>query len=270
MAKTKTSALPAERAAQRLFEAHERRERFGPLPSELAPRSAAEAYAIQDCYVALRAEKLGAIAGYKIALSSPEMQRFVGVDAPQAGVMLSSQLKRTPARVHAADYVHLIVEFEIAFEIGADLPAANAPYSAKSVAPFVQSVMPAIELADDRNADYAALARHPLELIADNGWNEGAVLGAPLQDWRSLELGEARGVARINGDVVGEGVGAAAMGHPLEALAWIANHLAADRRGLVFRDVVITGSMITTKGARRGDLVQFTVEQLGEVELRVD
>ena len=79
-----------------------------------------------------------------------------------------------------------------------------------------------------------------------------------------------RGVATINGRVVGEGVGAAAMGHPLEAVTWIANHLAAHGRGLVFRDVVITGSIITTKTVETGDLVRFSVAELGDVELRVD
>ena len=130
--------------------------------------------------------------------------------------------------------------------------------------------MPAIELADDRHADYGQLAQHPLELIADNGWNEGAVLGVPVTKWSKLDLGAVRGVATINGKVVGEGVGAAALGHPLEALAWIANHLAAHGRGLVFRDVVITGSIITTKTVQAGDLVKFSVEHLGDVELRVD
>src|SRR5437879_7594178 len=109
-------------AAQRLFDAHRRRESFAPLPAELAPRSAEEAYAIQDSFVALRAEQLGAIAGYKIALSSKEMQKFVGVNEPQAGVMLESTLRRTPAKLRAMDYVHLIVEFEIAVQMAADLP----------------------------------------------------------------------------------------------------------------------------------------------------
>ena len=259
-----------KRAAQRLFEAHQRREPFSPLPPELAPRDAEQAYAIQDGFVALRAEQLGAVAGYKIALSSTEMQRFVGVSEPQAGVMLESTLHRTPARVRAMDYVHLIVEFEIAVQMAADLPVADAPYSRGSVAPYIGAVMPAIELADDRHADYTQLARHPFELIADNGWNEGAVLGAPIERWQGIDLGAVRGVATINGKVVGEGLGAAAMGHPLEALAWIANHLAAHGRGLVFRDVVITGSVITTKTVQPGDLVKFSVAGLGEAELRVD
>src|SRR5207249_11624238 len=86
------------------------------------------AYAIQGGFVALRAKELGGIAGYKIALATAEMQRFVGVDAPQAGAMLEFTLHRTPARVRAADYLHLIVEFEIAVEIAEDLPVADAPF----------------------------------------------------------------------------------------------------------------------------------------------
>ena len=270
MRKPKPATSAALAAARRLFEAHQRREPFGPPPPELAPRTAEDAYAIQDSFVALRAEKLGAIAGYKIALSSKEMQNFVGVHEPQAGVMLESLLHRTPARVRAADYVHLIVEFEIAVQMSADLPVADAPYTRASVAPFVAAVMPAIELADDRHADYSKLARHPLELIADNAWNEGAVLGSPIEHWQDVDLAKVRGVATINGKVVGEGVGAAALGHPLDALAWIANHLAAHSRALVVRDVVITGSIITTKAVQPGDLVKFSVGRLGDVELRVD
>jgi 2-keto-4-pentenoate hydratase len=258
------------RAAQWLYDAHARRERFAPLPDDLAPRSVDEAYGIQDEFVALRAQQLGAIGGHKIALSTPQMQKFLGVDAPQAGVMLESTLHRTPARVRAAHYVNLIIEFEIALQIADGLPAADAPFSRERVAQAVGAAMPAIELADDRSAVYTELARRPLELICDNAWNEGAVLGYPVEQWRKLDLAQVRGVASINGREIGEGRGADALGHPLDALAWIANHLASSGRSLVRGDVVITGSLVTTKPGRAGDLVKFAVEGLGEVELRID
>ena len=257
-------------AAKRLFEAHERRERFAPLPPELAPRTENDAYAIQDAFVALRAEKLGAVAGYKIALTSAEMRRFVGLDSPQAGMMLGATLLESPARVRAADYVRLVVEFEVAVEIGDDLPAADKPFSRGRVAKAVGAVMPALELADDRNADYKELRNHPLELIADNCWNEGAVFGAPVHEWKALDLAAVRGVARINGKKVGEGRGADAMGHPLDAVAWLADHLASIGRGLLRGDTVITGSIVTTKPVIAGDLVRFELDGLGVVELRVD
>ena len=270
MLKPKAPRTPQEKAAARLFEAHERRERFAPLPEGLAPRNAEEGYAIQDAFVALRAAKFGPIAGYKIALSSPEMQRFVGVDMPQAGVMLRSQLRRTPARIRASEYVNLIVEFEIAVEIGEDLPAADAPFSRERVLQAAAAVMPAIEIADDRGADYSQLSRHPFELIADNSWNEGAVLGEPVRDWKSLDLGQVLGVATINGQRVGEGRGEAAMGHPFEAVAWVANHLASHSRSLLRDEVVITGSVITSKPAKAGDRVEFRIEGMGGVALSVE
>jgi 2-keto-4-pentenoate hydratase len=262
--------MQAAAAAEYLFRAHERRERFTPLPAELAPRTESEAYAVQDAFVALRAQKLGAIVGYKIALTSAEMRRFVGVDTPMAGVMLESTLHRSPARVRAADYVRLIVEFEVAVQIAEDLPAADKPFSRERVAMSVGALMPALELADDRNADYKQLAKHPLELIADNCWNEGAVLGTPIEDWKGIDLAAVRGVATINGNKVGEGRGADAMGHPLDAVAWLADHLASIGRGLLRGDVVITGSIVTTKNVTAGDFVLFALEELGTVELRVD
>ena len=257
-------------AARHLFDAHERRERFVPLPPGLAPRTENEAYAIQDAFVALRAQKRGAVAGYKLALTSAEMRRFVGVERPMAGMMLESTLRRSPARVRAADYVRLIVEFEIAVKIAEDLPAADKPFSRARVAQAVGAVMPALEIADDRNADYKELARHPLELIADNCWNEGAVLGAPVKAWSTIDLAAVRGVATINGNKVGEGRGGDAMGHPLDAVAWLADHLASEGRGLLRGDVVITGSIVTTKAVTPGDFVLFEVAELGAVELKVD
>jgi 2-keto-4-pentenoate hydratase len=262
--------MKAAAAAEWLLRQHEQRRRFEALPADFSPRLPDEAYAIQDAFVALRARKLGGISGYKIALSTPAMQQFVGVDQPQGGVLLESTVRRSPARVRAADYVNLIVEFEIAVQAGDDLPAADAPFSRERVMRAVGAVMPAIELADDRDADYAALRRHPLDLIADNCWNEGAVLGKPLRDWKALDLAKTVGVANINGARVGEGRGADALGHPFDALAWVCNHLAGLGRGLLRGEVVITGSLITTKTVKPGDLVEFALEGIGGVELRVE
>ena len=91
-----------------------------------------------------------------------------------------------------------------------------------------------------------------------------------MDEWRGLDLATVRGRASINGEPVGEGVGGDAMGHPFDSVAWIADHLAAHSRGLLRGEVVITGSIITSKNVRPGDFVQFSLDGLGEVELRVD
>jgi len=221
-------------------------------------------------FVALRAHALGPIAGYKIALSTPAMQKFVGVDRPQAGVVFESRVLRSPARVRRADFLNLVVEFEIAVEVAEDLAAADAPFTRERVARAVGAVMPALELADDRNADYALLKKRPLELIADNCWNEGAVLGAAAKGWKKADLSRVKGVASVNGEKVGEGIGADALGHPFDAVAWVCNHLAGLGRGLLRGEFVITGSLVTSKFPKAGDAVKFELEGLGAVELRVD
>ena len=267
----KTATKPRiESAGEWLFEAHRKRERFAPLPPELAPRDMVEAYAIQGQFVGRRAESLGPVSGYKIALTTPAMRAMVGVDDSIAGDMMQSTIHRGDTRVRSADYQRLIVEFEIAFELADDLPAIDAPYTRASIAKAVACAMPALELADDRGADYTKLKDNVLMLAADNAWNEGAVLGKPVKDWKKLDLAALTGTASINGEKVGEGHGRDVMGHPLDALAWVANNLAARGLGLWRGDVVITGSLVTSKFPKAGDRVRFEAGALGAVELRVD
>ena len=84
----KTAEPRIDRAATWLHEAHLARERFAPLPEDLAPRTLSEAYSIQNEFVGMRAASLGQITGYKIALTTPAMRAMVGLDEPIAGDML--------------------------------------------------------------------------------------------------------------------------------------------------------------------------------------
>jgi len=257
------------RAAQWLVRQHLLRLDSRPFPVAFAPRDLAQAYAVQDAFVALKAAQCGPIAGYKIALTSPQMRALVGLHAPIAGRLHARQVVGREARVRVTDYVRLLVEFEIAFRMGADLPPRAAPYTLEEVGDAVATVMPALELADDRSADYATLSARALELAADNAWNEGVVLGTPVQGWRDLDLRAIRGTASINGAVVGEGVGADSMGHPLAALQWVANHAAGRNTGLRRGDIVISGSLVASKFPSAGDRIRFEAGPLGAVELRV-
>jgi 2-keto-4-pentenoate hydratase len=256
-----------QRAAAWLARRHLHRLGSRPMPAALAPRDLAEAYAVQDAFVALKARACGAVAGYKIALTTPQMRDMVGLHESIAGCLHARQLVGPPAAVRAADYGRLLVEFEIGFRMATDLPAG--PLSPAQVAEGVGEAMPALELADDLGADYRTLGRRGLELAADNAWNEGAVLGAPVRDWRGVDLAGLHGTAHVNGRLVGEGRGADTLGHPLAALAWVANHLAGRGRRLRRGDVVITGSLVRSQFPRAGDLLRFDAGALGAVELQV-
>lgn len=259
-----------KRAAWFLVDGHAERENFGPFPEDARPRSVEESYAVQDEFVTLKSRSCGSMVGYKIALTTAAMRAMVGLDDSIGGVMHEKQVVRGPATVRASDYGRLIVEFEVAAQLAADLPLQGVPYTRDSVAAAVGALMPAFELADDRNADYRTLSTQAYGLIADNAWNEGAVLGAAVEDWRGIDLEAIHGVARINGEIVGEGFGRDVMGHPLTALAWVANNLAKRGKHLRAGQFVITGSLVTSKFPKAGDTLGFELGALGSVQLRVE
>ena len=266
--------------ARWLFDQHAAHHTFTPLAGAQVPASMAAAYDVQDALVALRMTAWQAArAGYKIALTTPQMRKFVGYDDSIAGQVLSHWngqpgIHTSPARVRKADYGHLLFECELAFLIGEDLPLGKTPPARDDVAARIEAVCPAFELADDRNADYTRFGKDGgatlHTLAADNAWNCGVVLGAWQHDWRELDLASLTGVAAINGVVVGEGAGRDVMGHPLDAMAWIARHLHARGKTLKRGEFVITGSLITSKFPEAGDAVRFVVEGLGAVSLDVE
>ena len=264
-----SDTMPSQQAAQFLWAEHQARNSFCPIPEPYTPQNLDEAYAVQEEFQKLLVKLDGSIAGYKIALTTPVMQQMVGFNEPVAGAVLAKTIHHTPASVRLADYVHLGVECEIAVQLGADLPAAGAPYNRDSVADAVGTVMAAFELVDDRHADYTQLAPQVLSLLADNAWNAGIVLGQPVIDWRVLDLAAAQGTMRINGEIVGQGYGRDVLGHPLEALTWLVNAFAKRGKSLTQGTTVMTGSVVATKFVNSGDMVQFSVDGLGEVSLSV-
>jgi 2-oxo-3-hexenedioate decarboxylase/2-keto-4-pentenoate hydratase len=153
------------------------------------------------------------------------------------------------------------VECEIAVRLAHDLPAARAPHDRTAVAAAVGACMTAIEVVDDRYADYRALDTPTL--VADDFFNAGCVLGAPRAPWRALDLAALRGRMTINGAEVGTGRGGDILGHPLAALAWLANDLAARGQQLHAGEFVLLGSVVETRWAEQGDLVAIEIDGLG-------
>ena len=128
--------------------------------------------------------------------------------------------------------------------------------------------MAGMEIVDDRYVDYKSLDTPTL--IADDFFDAGCVLGAPVTDWRRLDLSALTGVTRINGVEVGRGRGADVMGHPFEALTWLANNLARRGQSIKAGQFVFTGSVVETKWVNRGDQVEMELGGLGGVEAWFD
>ncbi len=262
------SAYDPARLARKLYSDRHELRSFLDIPAEEFPVERADAYIAQEALIGIHLEATkGSIAGWKVALTNPAMQEAFGVDEPAEGAIFSPLIRYHEARVPAVSYLHLGAEGEIVLRMKDRLSPDGAPFDAASVASAVGSVMPGIEIVDDRNAGSSTKLGM---LIADNAMNYGCVLGneVPYRDDMDLEILE--GKLRVNGEPAGEGRGANAYGGPLQALAWLANSLAQRGRSLEPNDVVMSGSLALTVWPEAGHTVSWTVEGVGDAELRVE
>jgi 2-keto-4-pentenoate hydratase len=256
-----------ERAAELLGSARLARRRFDRLPEVCRPPDLAAAYAVQDTlHAKLEAAGCGALAGHKIGCTTPIMQEFLRIASPCAGGVLAPTVHRGHGAFRRADFVHVGVECEIAVRLGHDLPVSDAVHSRASVAPAIDACMAAIEVVDDRYLDYRSLDTPTL--VADDFFNAACVLGAPVEAWRDLDLAGLRGRMAINGAEIGTGRGSDILGHPLEALAWLAGTLATRGRHLRAGEFVLLGSVVQTRWVEAGDLVEVEIERLGRASAR--
>jgi len=252
--------------AYTLFEQHRDAAVFTPFVGDAAIENVAEAYEIQRALVELELAHFNvSIVGYKIGLTSERMQALLGIDSPIAGVVLGNRIHQSGVQVNLSDYVKLGIECEIAVRLGSDLAATDAPFNVATIAQVIDAVCPAFELIDDRAADYSVT--DIASLIADNSWNAGIVLGQWSSEWPNLATLD--GVVKRNGEILDRGNGADVLGHPFAALAWLANHLSHQDRGLKAGDVVATGSIVPTRAPSGPESCVFDIEQLGEVSVAI-
>jgi len=233
------------------------------LPPELMPSDLDEAYAIRQVFEEIGVKRgRGAVAGFKIGLTTPIMQRLCGVDEPCYGAIFAGEVHHVRAELPVATYCRLGIETEIAVRLGEDLPRGG---DLDRVSAAVESCMAAIELLEDLRHDYKRLSA--AAMVAGNVWNAGVVLGPPVADWRRLDLAQVTARLTINGREIGSGRGGDVMGNPLNALAWLADKRAAQGAPLKRGMIVMTGSMVPIQFPNAGDRAVVEVDWLGTTEL---
>ncbi len=253
---------PVSAAAGSLLADRRARRLVTPL-GELAPADTEAGYAVQH----MVARRLGADppAGFKIGATTKQMQAYLGLPGPAAGFVAKEGLLATPAELRLSTLFAPGVECEIGLRLGRDLPAG--PCTREQAAAAVAEVFPAIEVVEKRYDDLAALGTPTL--IADQVFHAAGVLGRPATGWRDLDLGAVRGRMRVDGALRGEGVGADLLGHPFQALAWLAASGAARVfGGLRAGQVVFLGSVTPPIWIDGPGRVQVEFAGLGAVELR--
>ncbi|QWG15000.1 fumarylacetoacetate hydrolase family protein [Bradyrhizobium sediminis] len=252
-------------AAKAIATARRNRTPLAALPPDIAPRDEAEGYRIQRAQHDLLLPHAGAMVGYKIGCTSAVMQRYLDIPHPCGGGVFAKGVHDSGARLAASDYVRVGVECEIAVKLARDLLPTEAPFTAEWVGEAIEAYYPAIEIVDDRYVKWETMGAPTL--VADDFFAAGCVLGEAVERTKAPDLLKVAGRAVINGVEAGRGTGADVLGHPHNALAWLANHLAAEGRGLHAGQIVLTGSLVKTVWLKAGDSVTMELAGLGNVQV---
>ncbi len=217
--------------------------------------------------VMLRAnEILGwASAGWKIGAASEEVRRAEGVPWPAPGQLSLSGVHASPARLPSSLFINYrCSECEFAFRMGADLPPRAEAYTEAEVADATEALMPALEIGDTVFDDWYGASGYQGSSL-DNGGAAAFVHGAPITNWRGLDLPNAKIDLYLNGTYIKSGYGRAAMGNPLTSLTWMANWLRERGQGLRRGEFVSTGTCTGHFFAAPGDRLDVDFGPIGMV-----
>lgn len=229
-----------------------------PLRDGLDPVDVAGAYAVQTINTRFWQAQGRRIVGRKAGLTARAVQTQLGVDQPDFGVLFDDMRVADGGYLDPKVCLQPKAEAEIAFVLAADLPDPQS--TPEQVAAAVASVHAAIEIVDSRIADWKISFA---DTVADNGSSAYFVLADTGQPLAGLDIWTAGMVLQINGATVSLGAGAAALGHPLNAAAWLAQTLAARGEPLKAGDVLLTGALGPMVTLNPGDKVEAFVGGLG-------
>lgn len=191
------------------------------------------------------------VRGWKVTALKPEQQRGYASSKPVAGALLAPFVHAAPATLSAAQFVAPLLECEVAFLLGKDLPARPRPYERDEIEAAIEAIVPVMEIADCRwPADAPDLLK-----LADSMGNGAFITGRPLRDWRRLDLTSLTVTLTCDGSDVERGSSARILGNPLLAVLALANAQPLPAGGLKRGQIVTTGSCTTPVPPRSGNYV---------------
>ncbi len=235
------------------------------LPAHCRPANREEAYAIQAEVARLSAQ---ALFGWKIAATSADGQKHIGVDGPIAGRLLAGRVMQSGAQLELGQNLMKVAEAEFAFRMGKPLPPRPEDYSTQEVLAAVETLHPAIEIPDSRYTDFACVGAP--QLIADNACACWFVVGpAAGVDWRRYDLSGHAVNAWRNDALAAQGTGANVLGDPRLALTWLANELRTHGIGLGAGETVTTGTCVLPQAIAPGDSIRADFGDLGSVAVEI-
>jgi 2-oxo-3-hexenedioate decarboxylase len=228
-----------------------------PLSDTYPDLDLARAYAVQH----EQRRGRGELVGWKLGLTSRAKQAQVGVDSPIRGFLATDHVLDLGEPLAVRDHISPRCEPEIVFVMGADLSGPSV--SATEVLSATAGVAVGIEVLDSRYTDYRFTMP---DVVADNASAGRFVVGSPVPV-AGIDLRLVGVVLEVNGEVVATASGAASLGHPAAAVAWLVRSLAEDGEGLRKGDAILSGGLTTALPVTVGDTVVATIDRLGSLEL---
>ncbi|GGJ64476.1 2-keto-4-pentenoate hydratase [Sphingopyxis bauzanensis] len=218
------------------------------------------AYAVQEVNTRHYVDSGRRLVGRKIGLTSLAVQRQLGVDQPDYGMLFADMDVPEGIPVSLDQVIQPKVEAEIAIVIGRDLP--HPDLTTAEMIRAVEYVVPAIEIVDSRVANWDIRI---WDTVADNASSGLFVLGAVPRKLDGLDLRECGMVMEIKGEPISVGAGIACLGSPITASLWLARVMARVGRPLLEGDVILSGALGPMAGVKRGDVVEARINGVGTV-----
>ncbi|MDR3663888.1 MAG: fumarylacetoacetate hydrolase family protein [Mycobacterium sp.] len=252
-----------DEAAQLLHSAQVSRTPIAPLTERYPGLNVVDAYGIAQTNLRRHLAAGRRIVGHKIGLTSAPMQSLLGVDEPDFGYILDDMTLRDGSTVPAARFCAPRVEPEVAFLLREPLHGPGV--TADDVRAATEAVAVALEIVDSRIAHWKLTLP---DTVADNASSGAVVLGDWVPYTDELALPNTVASLHLNGAEIDSGTGAAVMGDPAEAVAWLANALGPFGTEIAAGQFVMSGSYTTAAFVHPGDTAATTISGLGSVSLR--
>ncbi len=249
-----------EQYAKELYDAECSCRPIAPLTERSPEMTNDDAYRIQLAGMKLRQEKGQIIVGKKIGLTSKAMQHALGVYEPDYGYITDKLMVLEGEPLQMSTLIAPKVEAELAFVLQSDLKGPGVTVA--DVLRATAGVMPALEIIDTRIKDWKIKIQ---DSIADDASIGRIIVSGRLSPIANIDLRYMGQVVEKNGEIVATAAGAAVLGHPANAVAWLANKLAQYDISLKAGEIIMSGSFAAACPVAAGDCIQATFDRIGAV-----
>ena len=239
------------------------RQPVAPLTDREADITIEDAYQIQLRMIQRRLDAGERVVGKKIGVTSKVVMDMLKVNQPDFGHLLSGMVYNEGQPISAGSMIAPKAEAEVAFILARDLEGPGV--TAADVLAATECVMPCFEIVDSRIRDWKIKIT---DTVADNASCGVFVLGDRAVSPMALDLQTCGMVLEKNGEVVATGAGAAALGSPLNSVAWLANTMGRLGIPLKAGDVILSGALAAMFPAAKGDFFRVSIGGLGECSVR--